>query len=216
MILLSVFAVLYLGYKAIYPDYRYRYRLEVKVSLEDRAYIGSSVIEVTWRGGPRVFAGWRYGAQGYLSGHAPVVDLGDRGVIVASLGGREYSRSALFICAKAFGNASSDEELSKLRSLSGSRELAPDNWPSLLWFPTSAGPSGVIELDRKTFPQLSISTGGRLSLYCEPTDEPISHDIQQLLPWFRAWQESFRRQRMVTAKPNEVSLSPYMLIGDSE
>jgi hypothetical protein len=213
----GVFAVLYIGYKAVYPDYNYRYRLEVTALVEHEAYVGSSVIEVTWQGGPRIFEGGRYGARGLMNGRAPVVNLGDRGVIIASLSdSRDYSRSALFICAKAFGNTSSDGELSKLRLLKGRRELTPDNWPQLLWFPTSASPSGVSELDRKNFPDLPSSIGGQLSLYCEPTDEPISHDIQKLLPWFQAWQETFRRQLIITAKPNELTLAPYMLIGDSK
>ena len=127
--LLVGFAGLYGLYKLTYPDYTYRYRLQLSLEVDGKIHTGSSVIEVTWRGGPNIENGGTYNALGTVHGQAQLIDLGDRGIIIASLGGRDYGSSTVFMCAKAFGSDSSLKELPKLPRLTGRRELRPDNWP---------------------------------------------------------------------------------------
>lgn len=40
--------VCYVAYKAKYPDYAFRYRLELTLEIDGKPHTGSSVIEVQW------------------------------------------------------------------------------------------------------------------------------------------------------------------------
>jgi hypothetical protein len=83
VVLALCIGILVVGYRYKYPDYRYRYRLTVNIEADGKIYSGSSVIEVKWRGGPVVGDGGPFGPS--VKGQAALVDLGDRGVVVATL-----------------------------------------------------------------------------------------------------------------------------------
>lgn len=207
----GVIAALYLGYSAIYPDYSYRYRLELRVSVDGKVVADSSVIEVTWRGGPNIAEHFVYTAHGSVEGRAPIVDLKERGVVVAALRtNNDYARSALFFGATAFGNDSSYKALPKLGSLSGRRSLAPNGWPTLLWFPSSASPDGVRVIDRNDPASILGKGAYDISVNVETTNASVTTDVAKRLPWFWDWRNSARSNVL---RPNELLLTPSMLLG---
>jgi hypothetical protein len=90
---LGIFLALIVGafavYKLSFPTYAYRYRLELAISVDERIYTGSSVIEVVWQCGFKFADSGRCGSS--LRGQAAVIDLGARGVLVATLHNGEFT-----------------------------------------------------------------------------------------------------------------------------
>jgi hypothetical protein len=209
----------YLEYKGKYPDYGYRYRLQLSVEVDGRIHTGSSVIDVLWRGGPNLEARGIYNAQGFLRGQAPIVDLGDRGIIVVSLvngnlSGPAAGVSALFLCTKAFNSVRSFEDFPNLSQMKGRRDLDPNNWPRLLWLPERSNPNRVVNLARRDL-EAVVGGGARfVEAFVEITDDPVVVDIEQRLPWFRAWRDQILRKGPLLAGPNDAILSPLMLERD--
>src|SRR6266852_2768355 len=78
------------GYMYKYPNYTYRYRLTVNIEVDGKVRSGSSVIEVTWHGQPELGDVGPFHPR--IRGQAPLVDLGDRGVVGASLLGEDWGR----------------------------------------------------------------------------------------------------------------------------
>lgn len=91
--LAGLFSVLLIAGAAVglylykYPNYTYRYRLTVDVEIDGQLHSGSSVIEVTWHGGPEIADSGGYGPT--VRGQAAVVDLTGKGVLVAALANGE-------------------------------------------------------------------------------------------------------------------------------
>jgi hypothetical protein len=142
-IFLAVVVAVAMIYKVNFPSYSYRYRLQVSISLDEKIYTGSSVIEIVWDCGPKISGLGRCAPS--LGGQATLIDLGSRGVIVATLrSGENISPTpdgaidAVWLCANAFGNRSTDEELPALPRLTGRRNLPPSNLPRLVWFANTA------------------------------------------------------------------------------
>jgi hypothetical protein len=146
VVLVLGIGVLVTGYWYKYLHYTCRYRLTVNIEVDGNVHSGSGVIEVTWHGGPEI------GDVGphhpTMRGQAALVDLGDRGVVVASLLGEDWGRpysstggwGALWIAPRAFGFGTSVGELPDFLKLRGKRELADDNLPRFLWFSNPKDP----------------------------------------------------------------------------
>jgi hypothetical protein len=213
--------VLYLGFKAVYPDYTYRYRLELTLDVDGKPYTGSSVIEVKWIGGPSPAAHGAYAADGRLRGQAPVIDLGDRGIVVAALinGGSANPEgyraiNAIWLCALAFGSDSSYADLPKLEKLSGRRDLTPENWPLLIYFPKPSDPMSAHKFDPSQV-QDFFGPGARFtSAFVQITSDPIVVDIDKKLPWYRAWAENYRQRGPIWIT-NRFGLGPTMFVGEA-
>jgi hypothetical protein len=214
-------AVSYLTYKLIYPDYTYRYRLELTLEIDGKPYTGSNVIEVRWIGGPSISHQGAYAADGFVDGQAPLIDLGTRGILIVGLingdaGSPHDAVPALFLGAAAFGNDSSYKKLPSLTREKGRRDLKVDNWPRLMWLPdrldrASARKIALDEIESVFGPDAHFT-----SAFVEMTSDPIMIDIDKKLPWYRAWADEYRRQPLVIYdRPGIVTLRPNMLIGDA-
>jgi hypothetical protein len=211
----------YFAYNLIYPDYTYRYRLELTLELDGKPYTGSSVIEVRWIGGPSISHQGAYAASGFVYGQAPLIDLGTRGILIVGLinadsGSPHDAVPALFLGAAAFGNDSSYKKLPSLVRETGRRDLKPDNWPRLMWLPDRLDRTSA----RKIAPEEIESVfgpGARFtSAFAEMTSDPIMIDIDKKLPWYRVWADGYRRQPLaIYDRPGIVTLRPNMLIGDA-
>jgi hypothetical protein len=212
-----VLAVAYVAFKLKYPDYTYRYRLQLSIEVDGKIHTGSSVIEVVWNGGPNLEFGGVYSAGGKVRGQAPIIDLGDRGVVVASLisddrGGPAAGTEALALGARAFGSDSSVKELPGLVQLTGRRDLQPNNWPRLLWLPGKPRPPRAIAF---VHDDLARQVGGQarfVEAFVEMTDDPVIIDIDKRLPWFRAWRDEIAQKKSQDILPNPTTIAPYMLV----
>jgi hypothetical protein len=213
--------VTYLGFKAFYPDYTYRYRLELTLEVDGKPYTGSSVIEVKWIGGPAVSAHGAYAADGRLRGQAPVIDLGDRGVVVAALinGGSANldnyrAVDALWLCALAFGSDSSYADLPKLEKLTGRREIPPDDWPLLIYFPNPSDPMSARKFNPAQVQDVFGAAARFASAFVQITNDPVVVEIDKRLPWYSAWAKDYRQKGPIWVT-NRFALIRDMFVGDA-
>lgn len=202
-----------------YPTYSYRYRLTLAIEVDGKVHTGSSVIEIVWSGGPEFGDVGPYHPS--IRGQAPVVDLGPRGTVVAALiNGESYGAasdgalSALWIAARAFGNDSTNDQLSKLPKLTGRRDLAVDNMPRLIWFSNVADPKMALKLRADEIPKIVGANARLVNAFVEITRDPIVIDIDKKLVWFRPWADRYRELGPVWL-PNQTVLSRNMFVGDA-
>ncbi|TPQ39934.1 hypothetical protein C2U70_06285 [Bradyrhizobium guangdongense] len=217
-ILAAVIAV-YAVYALNFPSYSYRYRLEISLSVEDRVHTGSSVIEVRWSCGPKL-AGLAQ-CSSSLGGQATVIELGPRGVVVATLyTGENVSPvpdgaiNATWLCANAFGNRSTTEDLPKLPHLVGRRELSSNNFPRLVWFSNPADPKSARKVTVENIAKVLDPSARFTKAYVEITRDPIVVDIAKKLPWYPALLEA-QKGKLIISEPGKFQLIYNMLVGEN-
>jgi hypothetical protein len=163
----------------MYPGQTYRYRLSISPEIDGQVRTASSVIEVTATESP-------FGGGGAtLRGQAPYLDLGDRGVLIFSLGNdydHNNTRAALWLGAKAFGNDSSIPNIYKLPSLTGRRDLPPDLIPIAIWFSKPGDPTVRRALVPQEFSDAFGPDARVTSASVEITRDPVVIDIDKKLP----------------------------------
>lgn len=209
--------ILFAAYKLNYPDYIYRYRLNLTIEVDGQPRTGSSVIEVRWIGGPSIANYGSYAADGDIRGQAPIIDLGDRGILIASLmngdaGSTDDALSALWLCARAFNNDSSYGRLPELVHKTGRRDLIPGTWPRLMWLPNRLEPATAQKIGIADITKVFGADARITSAFVEMTSDPIAIDIESKLPWFRTWAEAYNR-KLPIYDPQKIILRPNMLIG---
>jgi hypothetical protein len=216
-ILLGVVVAVYAVYKLNFPTYSYRYRLQLAVELDGKVHTGSSVIEVRWDCGPHV-AGLAQCSPS-LGGQATVVNLGPRGVVVATLfSGENISPvpdgavDAVWFCANAFGNQSTTAELPKLPGLVGRRPLAPNNFPRLVWFSNPTDPKSARKVTIGNVASILDPTARFIEAYVEITRDPMVVDIAKTLPWYPAMLEA---QKGIYSESGRFQLMYRMFVGEN-
>jgi hypothetical protein len=216
--LLAVVIAVYAVYRLNFPSYSYRYRLEISLSLEERVYTGSSVIEVRWSCGPKV-AGLGQCASG-LGGQATVIDLGPRGVVVATLYTGENvfpvpdgAVDATWLCANAFGNRSTTDDLPKLPLLKGRRGLSEKNLPRLVWFSNSADPKSARKVTLQNVASIVDPTARFTEAFVEITSDPIVVDIARKLPWYPTLLEA-QKGKGILSEPGKFQIIYKMFVGE--
>jgi hypothetical protein len=216
IITVLVIGVSYFTYKVKYPDYTFRYRLELTLEIDGIPYTGSSVIEVQWIGGPSIEHHGANAADGFVYGQAPLIDLGQRGVLIAALEtdlGNDAAVSARWLGAQAFGNDSSYDRLPELARVRGRRDLKPDNWPRLMLLPDRLDPKSARKIGPDEIENI-FGHGARFtSAFVETTHDSIKIDIDKKLPWYPAWADEIRKVRLQLSYPGVVTLRPLMLVG---
>ncbi len=190
--LLFGLTALVVAYKYCYPTYSYRYRLTVNIEADGKLHSASSIVEVSWS----AFFLPSYHFNPRLRGQAPLVDLGSRGVLVATLvTGDSYGPAqdgawgALWIAARAFRLDSTNEQLPLLSTLRGQRALPLDDLPRFVWFPNPEDPKTarkVLAQDFSTVLGPSVRFVGAL---VEITNDPIVIDIPDRLPWLKSLEQ---------------------------
>jgi len=120
-------------------DGTFRYRLAFSVSVDGAVKSGSSIISVRyWRGG----ASWGTGEATYtiVKGVAPVIDLGQYGMLVAAMAYDVDSWARRKACKQPLAADSLPSKfrlepaaLAKLRE--GKRDLTDESYPAFIWFP---------------------------------------------------------------------------------
>jgi hypothetical protein len=206
------------AYKLSFPTYSYRYRLQISLSVDEKVYTGSSVIEVTWECGPKI-SGLGQCAPS-LGGQATVIDIGSRGVVVATLrSGDDISPTpdgavdAVWLCANAFGNQSTSEELPKLPRLTGRRDLSPYNFPRLVWFASPPDMKTARKITVQNVANILDPTARFTGAFVEITGDPIMVDIAKNLPWFPALLLE-QKGKGILSEPGQFQLIYNMFVGD--
>jgi hypothetical protein len=216
--LVIVIAVAVVAYKMTFPNYTYRYQLKLALEIGGQIYTGSSVIEVSWGCGLKIADS---GCAAGLNGQAASIDLGPRGVLVATLHSGERvgptsarGTDAIFLCANAFGNRSTREELPALARLSGRRDLSPTNFPYLVWFPSPADPKSARMVTLENISSTIDPTAHFVEASVEITRNPIVTDIGKELPWFPALLRE-QRGKGIISKPGQFQLIYDMFVGET-
>lgn len=206
-------------FKVNFPTYSYRYRLQIALAIDDKVYTGSSVIEVDWSCGPKI-AGLGQCAPS-LYGQAALIDLGARGVVVATLFTGEYifpipdgAVEAVWLCANAFDNKSTTEELPKLSRLSGRRGLSPSNFPRLVWFSDPANRESAKKITIQNVAAVLDSTARFTEAFVEITKDPIVVNIWSKLPWLSRLRDQ-QKGKLILSYPGQFQLTYRMFVGDS-
>jgi hypothetical protein len=220
-VFVALIAVVYVAFKTNFPTYTYRYRLQVALSIDEKVHAGSSVIEVVWKCGPKISGLGRCAST--LRGQAAVIDIGSRGVIVAALRSgysvlptpADRAVGADALCANAFGNGSTDEELPLLPGLTGRRGLDESNFPRLIWFSNPIDPTTATKVMPRDIGKIVDPTAHFTDAFVEITKDPIVIDISKTFPWFTAMQgEQKSGKRIFGSEPGQLNLFYNLLVGE--
>ncbi len=204
--ILAFFFVLIAGVAAIvvwiwlsFPTTSYRYRLTIVVELDGRVHSGSSVIEVRYRFFPEFFSQLANGNQyeRSVAGQAVLVELGERGVLIAALGdnGDHTTVAADALAGRAFqpnarqylgGYKATFDGVRALSRSQGRIALAMDNLPPFIWFSDSANPATGRLIKPREFANVMGDKAGLQSAEIEITRDPVIIDIDKKLPLYRA------------------------------
>lgn len=216
-VLLVMLIVVYVVFELTFPAYSYRYRLQISLSVDGKVYTGSSIIEVTWSCGPKI-TGLAQCAPSH-GGQGTLIDLGPRGVVVATLqpGTSVYpvpdgAVEATWLCANAFGNRSTLEELPKLPLLKGRRELSPNNFPRLVWFSNPADSTSARKVTTANVASILDPTAHFTEAFVEITRDRIVVDIPKKLPWYPALLNV--QKKGTSGMPQEFRLYYNMFVGE--
>jgi hypothetical protein len=181
-----------------------RSRLTIVVETPEGERTGSSVTQQTtsFPGGLTRAQGWAIWVD--LVGEAAVVDLGQRGLLVATLvmpswltqagwsGGGGYNAGlAPFPREKFLGTHSSNDDeyvtyLDNLKRLKPKAELGIKDVPVLVKFSSPNDPTSAELVDPLN---LAASLGPGVTFKgatVEITDDPITHSIETRLPWLKS------------------------------
>ncbi|TPQ41300.1 hypothetical protein C2U70_03040 [Bradyrhizobium guangdongense] len=196
-----------------FHDYSYRYRLTVNIEIDGKVHTGSSVIDVTWHEGIKIGDGSPFGPL--LRGQAPIVDLDDHGIVIATLianyKNSKDGQGALWLVPRAFGDAQG-VNLAMLPSLQGKRELALDNLPRFLWFANSQEPTTGRGITVADFASVLGPSAHFVSASVEITNDPVVISIREKLPWIAAIEKRPPGEQVLYL-PNGLGISRYMFIG---
>lgn len=188
--------------KLMFPTYTHRYRLTVNIEADGKLFSGSSVIEVG-RNDHGPLEGLIHGQYDEeIIGESPLVDLGERGVVLAALRPAQYPEynfkpppkyaQELAYCA-IYGPeceaASARSEFpginraALIQSKIGERYLDETAYPSLVWLPDTSDRNSAVPFLARDMRGL---VGARIeSIIVEMTsDRPRSGRLQSKLPWW--------------------------------
>ena len=176
----------------------YRYRLTVTAQTPEGVRQGSSVIEVrTTEVGKHALPQDR-GLRKHVEGEAVVVDLGQRGLLVAMLRDRSGQGWPAFVLhsllrppaspmgetdRQHFDRVLALRGLHDLPRVTGTGATRMDNYPVLLRFPADGATVGAAPVNPDA---LAAAFGPGVALTritIEPTDAPITRRIRKRLTW---------------------------------
>jgi hypothetical protein len=219
-ILLAIVVAVVVIFKVNYPTYSYRYRLQISLSIDGQVYTGSSVIEVVWECGPKITGLGRCAPS--LGGEAALIDLGSRGVVIATLRSGENispipdgAVDAVWLCANAFGNKSTNEELPALSHLTGRRDLSPSNLPRLVWFVNPTDMKSAQKITVLNVANVLDPTARFTEAVVEITSDPIVVDISNKLPWFSELRRLQKEGKGLLSHSGQFQLVYNMFVGEN-
>lgn len=172
------------------PPSTLRYRLTLKVDVDGQPHIGSGVIETRW--GDQRYASSLAGGVAwhvFVKGEAVVIDLGERGLMFATLDGRRDSRcnDPPSLVAAVLGRTSvggmTPDLLRRISEDTSPSKVDADCIPMLVRFGDPTNPKTAQLVDPN---DLSAAFGSGVKLAeatIAITDEQVTRGIERKLPW---------------------------------
>jgi hypothetical protein len=208
---LTVLVAVVAACRFFFPTYSYRYRLTINIETDGKLHSGSSVVEVSWS--PFFLPNYHFNPE--LGGQGALVDLGPRGVVVATLVANDWGWhdtnagwGAFWLVPRAFGVEDTNDGLPAVAHLRGNRELSLNNLPRLLWFSNPQDPNTAKTILVDDIPSLLGPSVRFAGASVEMTSDPLVIDIRQKLPWVDSYSDT-NRLRL----PNKLDIGRYMFIG---
>lgn len=188
-------------WQVYFPIYSHRYRVTVVIAVDGQTYTGSGVVSVKYISHGPLDVVFHGAFETNVEGRAALVDLGPRGVVLATLG--VHPTQELFeprpVWAADLGLAAyygrrwtgANEPLLKtIRSETGPRILPEDLYPPLVWMPDPNARESAVPFLARDIAKLIDPSARVVSIQVELTNERISNDIFRKLPWLQsAWDE---------------------------
>jgi hypothetical protein len=206
-ILLAVAGAAFLSWTtSVVHDRTVRSRLTLTVETPEGVRTGSSVTEKTTTFGPfqlkRSSTGWSMGTS--LTGEGVVVDLGNRGLLVATLakpswlkdhgwggsGGYSVSPFSETVDSRSSSDGLSDAErymlhLDEVKRLKPKAHIPLKELPVLVRFSDATNPASMSLVDPSDLAG-AFGPGVKLkAAMVEVTDDPMTHSIEGHLPWLK-------------------------------
>lgn len=126
-------------------------------------------------------------------------------MIIAALHNGEFTTpvtpgavDAVFLCAKAFGKRSADDELPLLPKMTGRRDLTEANFPRLVWFPIPSDAGSAIKIATSDLPHVLDPTARISEAFVQITSEPVVIDIANKLPWYPRFEREQKSKGLLT------------------
>jgi hypothetical protein len=169
-------------------DGTFRYRLAFSVSVNGSEKSASNIISVHYRGGQ---SGWESGVATYttVKGVAPVIDLGQYGMLVAAMAYDVDAWAKRKACKQPIPAdwlpAKFSLKLAALVKLrEGKRELADDSYPAFIWFPTGKSYERAQQLCPQEFSRVIGANIELRSVTIEAApDAPLLTKLNISAPW---------------------------------
>lgn len=175
------------------------YRLTLQVKVDGVIHSGSSVIETRWSAPSYLAQSPRLGVK--VHGQAVVVDLGQRGMLFALLGGpptdvaggqgsKYFPDEPADVLVRAFlhrdvWSVTSFDTLHEMASHNETVQLPPDDLPMLVRFTDINDPMTVKQVSPRDlsagFGSGTEFVGATIAI----TDDPVTTGIEKTLPWLK-------------------------------
>lgn len=202
-------------------QYPFRYRVTVQVDTPDGVKSGSSVVEALYFRqmifqqlvGPRFPINFK--------GEATFVDLGGgRNVVLTVSGGPAYLAVRAFQFPWGITRADSEMRDAVAKAKQAGPKATPlggapyIHLPMMVTFRDVADPKSVELVDPHKF-AATFGPGYALkTIIIEASDEPISEEMGQRLPWFQEfWDDPKRRNHGLDGSYFSYSVTPFMISG---
>ncbi|MGQ3353776.1 MAG: hypothetical protein ACT6XY_09995 [Phreatobacter sp.] len=198
---------LYGGWRLLVPSGTLRYRLTVEVEVDGEIRTGTSVGEATYTSMRRLPFLLIPPFVSDLKAEATVVDLGPRGLLFVLIdrlthppGYRTVASNYLAaIIPWAFGFG--EETIRSISSLNKTVDLAGDLLPPMIKFGSHLVPESAQFVDPNNL-ERSFGPNVRLRrVRLATTHEPITNQIEKVLPWLPGWQGTVNHNAWIGGVP---------------
>jgi hypothetical protein len=177
-----------LGSCNFWPEASYRYKLTISVETPEGLKTSSNVVELDF------YKSWD-GAPHRTYGQALVIDLGTRGALVALLtrgrsGNWVEDDPKYIVLMKCGDSRNNSDDIRMVRGLDACKAAYPVDLaelPDLLLLKKAEDPSSAVVVDPGN-PQSVLGPGVVIrSATIQVTNEPLTHGVDDHLPWVRGW-----------------------------
>jgi hypothetical protein len=222
-IAIAIFAVIIVGFVAVYPllypTYSHRYRLTLEVETPDGLKTASGVIEPQKIAQPRILT--NRGSHSGLKGDAVFLDLGNGNNVTALLTlGPNGSNvdGPVSLAIKAFKIPTCNQAFCQWHAIArtrGQRDLPPELTPTLVTFSDVSDPKTARVVQPGEF-QAVFGPGYHFKrAWIEMTSDPVSRGIESKLPFLVTHRNELTRSRVMWAGEGYVLGMGQFRVGDN-
>lgn len=218
-VLAAAVAGLVVAYKLAFPTYTHRYRLTLEAETPDGLKTASGVIEPRIIAQPKILTD--RGSHTGLRGDAVFLDLRNGKNVTALLASGPSAQdfdSPVTLALAAFKIPSCTGAFCEWRAIartSGARDLSPTLLPTLVTFSDVNDPKTARIIQPSEF-EAVFGPGYRFKrAWLEITDEPVTRNIYEKLPFLTTHQKDLMRSRIMGIGDGYVPSMGQFRVGDN-